>query len=114
MSTSKAFQTFCFSSSISASGLSFAHLKQENFIYLIGNISAMSNKVVSASSILLPLVVNFDFTLRAPHFTVKLARVYWTVMTLEHIIKSTAKRNAGIFSYILLVRAFALLQTPLT
>ena len=48
------------------------------------------------------LVVNFNVTLRAPHFTVKLARVYWTVMTFVHI-KSTAKLDAGIFSYILLL-----------
>ena len=48
-----------------------------------------------------PLVLNFDLALRALHFTVKLARVYWTVMTLEHIIKSTPKWDAGIFSYMI-------------
>ena len=50
-----------------------------------------------------PLIVNFDLMLRAPHFTVKLARVYCTMMTLKHIIKSTAKQDAGTFSYILLL-----------
>ena len=95
---SKVFRTFCFSSSISASRLSSAHFKQFNWEHS-RDVEQCCVHVVN----FVPLVVNFDLTLQAPHFTVKLARVYWTMMTLKHIIKSTAKWDAGIFSYILLL-----------